>query len=437
MGSVAFMILSITVQPTTTGLDYPFSLWFSLSVLPFVFAVASLFLSPWLHKRKLQTEQLIEPGSDLIKLIEKVARKQGLNRAPKIYLINSKRLACHTFGLRSNDARIVISEGLRELLSTEELESIISHEIAHIRNRDMWFLNWGKIFKKAMKYWAIAFLVLAFLMSIIRAWRVDVWIDFSYRYLFLLLLWIIIPVISINSASRVGESLADARVLLSLEDCAPLTSAMRKVSKWIYLNSLLSGLTKRKIIGFLHDICRLVWVPRPIAKYTIMSSPPMSQRFKDLIEKKYLVGNKLLLPSKETSIYAGLLAVYFLIFPTLLQSWGIRELPSEIMILLPLIIVVFLNTFSLKYSPYSLLFRESVDREYISFLIGMFARNVLAWVIFVSVNWLIFFSMRAIIYGELEILALSGLLFLFVLYSLLSCIFSLFYLIFRRFVVRH
>jgi Zn-dependent protease with chaperone function len=435
IGSVTFMILSITVQPMTLGSEYPFSLWLSLSVLPLIFAVASLFLSPWLHERKLQMEQLVEPDSELVNLVEETTRKQGLNRAPKIYLMNSKRPVCHVFGLRSRDARIVISEGLREL-SSEEMESIISHEIAHIRNRDMWFLNWGKIFKKAMKYWAVAFLILAFSMSIIRDWTVDVWIDFSYRYLFLLLSWVIVPIISINSVSRVGESLADARASLSLGDCTHFMSAIRKISKSTYLDGLLTRLTRRKTARILWDFCRFAWVPRRVAKYTIMSSPPISERFTDLKRKRYVVGNKLLLPSKETSIYAGLFAVYFLICTSLLPFWGISQSPLEVTIILPLAIVLLLNTFALKYSSWQRLFEGPPDREYRSFLVGLFTRNLLSWGSFAFTIWLMFFSVRAIAYGELEVFALSGLLFLFVLYSLLSWLFSFLYLIFRRFITR-
>ncbi|MDP4084956.1 MAG: zinc metalloprotease HtpX [Bacillota bacterium] len=56
---------------------------------------------------------------------------------PKIYLINDKSPNAFATGISPNNSAVAVTIGLIELLSREELEGVIAHEISHIKNYDI------------------------------------------------------------------------------------------------------------------------------------------------------------------------------------------------------------------------------------------------------------------------------------------------------------
>jgi Zn-dependent protease with chaperone function len=58
-------------------------------------------------------------------------------RFPWFGIIDDGAPAAFTYGHRPNNARVVISRGLIELLTPEELEAVVAHELGHARNWDM------------------------------------------------------------------------------------------------------------------------------------------------------------------------------------------------------------------------------------------------------------------------------------------------------------
>ena len=73
---------------------------------------------------------------ELYNIAENLAITAGLPM-PKIYLIREKQLNAFATGRDSKHAVIAVTEGLLEKLDRSELESVISHELSHIGNRDM------------------------------------------------------------------------------------------------------------------------------------------------------------------------------------------------------------------------------------------------------------------------------------------------------------
>ncbi|MEO2117517.1 MAG: zinc metalloprotease HtpX [Methanocaldococcus sp.] len=101
---------------------------------------------PWLHQ-----------------MVERVARKAGLPK-PKVAIIPTMTPNAFATGRNPENAVVAVTEGILKLLSPEELEGVIGHEIAHIKHRDIlistivatlsgaiiyiaeWMLYWGGIF---------------------------------------------------------------------------------------------------------------------------------------------------------------------------------------------------------------------------------------------------------------------------------------------------
>ena len=60
---------------------------------------------------------------------------------PKAYVIESEDLNAFATGRNPENASIAVTTGLVRSLNRQELEGVISHEIAHIKNRDILFMT--------------------------------------------------------------------------------------------------------------------------------------------------------------------------------------------------------------------------------------------------------------------------------------------------------
>jgi len=72
---------------------------------------------------------------EIVTIVENIAVKLGLP-TPKVYSINEEALNAFATGRDPKHSYIVLTKGLINKLEKAELEGVIAHEIAHIRNRD-------------------------------------------------------------------------------------------------------------------------------------------------------------------------------------------------------------------------------------------------------------------------------------------------------------
>lgn len=73
---------------------------------------------------------------DLYRTVENLAIAAGLP-TPKVYLINDSALNAFATGRNPQHAVICVTTGLRSLLTKQELEGVISHELSHVGNFDI------------------------------------------------------------------------------------------------------------------------------------------------------------------------------------------------------------------------------------------------------------------------------------------------------------
>jgi heat shock protein HtpX len=80
--------------------------------------------------------QEVGPSHPLYQLTERLARAAGLPM-PKVYVIPDPSPNAFATGRDPQHAAVAATEGIMKVLSQPELEGVIAHELAHVKNRDI------------------------------------------------------------------------------------------------------------------------------------------------------------------------------------------------------------------------------------------------------------------------------------------------------------
>ena len=106
----------------------------------------------WTMRVRWVTEQE-EP--ELHRTVEELARQARIPK-PKVGISALSIPNAFAYGRSQGDARVVVTEGVRQLLSRNELKAVLGHEVSHVKHRDMvvitilsvvplilWYIAWG------------------------------------------------------------------------------------------------------------------------------------------------------------------------------------------------------------------------------------------------------------------------------------------------------
>ena len=113
-------------------------------ILAFVLAGVMNFVSYWFSDKLVlkmyRAREVTE--SDIPKLYRAIkqvvqADLDGQMPMPRVYLIPNKAPNAFATGRSRKHAAVAATEGLLEILTDAELEGVMAHELAHIKNRDM------------------------------------------------------------------------------------------------------------------------------------------------------------------------------------------------------------------------------------------------------------------------------------------------------------
>ncbi len=69
-------------------------------------------------------------------MVERLATRAGLPM-PRVYIIPDESPNAFATGRNPEHAAVAATEGILRILSTEELEGVMAHELAHVKNRDI------------------------------------------------------------------------------------------------------------------------------------------------------------------------------------------------------------------------------------------------------------------------------------------------------------
>ncbi len=86
-----------------------------------------------------------EQSPRLYNIVENLCISRGIP-VPGLQIIESDALNAYASGLKEGQYRIAITRGLLEVLTNAEIESVLAHELTHIRNRDVQLMVVAVIF---------------------------------------------------------------------------------------------------------------------------------------------------------------------------------------------------------------------------------------------------------------------------------------------------
>ena len=111
-------------------------------VIAMIFSIASTWGSYYysdkivlgLNKARPATE---EENLRLVNILEALVVSSGLNTMPKLYIVEDSQPNAFATGRNPENAVICVTTGLLKKLEYYELEGVIAHELAHIKNYDI------------------------------------------------------------------------------------------------------------------------------------------------------------------------------------------------------------------------------------------------------------------------------------------------------------
>lgn len=131
----AFVILIFIL----TGAPVIYGILISIIILILQFLISPIATDVsmrWFYKAKFNYDM-----PDYLKnFIGEVCKKYNM-KYPRIGYIDDGAPNAFTYGHTKNDARIVLTRGLFELLSEEEVKCVVAHELGHATHYDMLFMT--------------------------------------------------------------------------------------------------------------------------------------------------------------------------------------------------------------------------------------------------------------------------------------------------------
>ena len=107
----------------------------SVIVIPIQIFTAKWAILAMSRGRKVNMEDPKERRA--MQLLEGIAVSAGLSRTPDLYIIPSNTPNAFASGLSERDAFVALTQGLLDMMTEQELEGVIGHEVGHIIHRDI------------------------------------------------------------------------------------------------------------------------------------------------------------------------------------------------------------------------------------------------------------------------------------------------------------
>ena len=109
-------------------------------IIAFLFAVILNFGSYWYSDKivlKIYRAKEVSPNEapNLHRIVDGLVMKAGMPK-PKVYIVESSMPNAFATGRNPEHAAVAATTGILELLSYEEIEGVLAHELAHVKNRD-------------------------------------------------------------------------------------------------------------------------------------------------------------------------------------------------------------------------------------------------------------------------------------------------------------
>jgi len=132
-----------------------------------IFALGMNFISYWFSDkivlRMYKAKQVTEAEApDLYSIVRSLVQKAGMPM-PKVYMMDQEQPNAFATGRNPNHAAVAVTTGIMRILTREELQGVIGHELSHIKNRDILISTIAATIAGAISYlaqmaqWAMIF----------------------------------------------------------------------------------------------------------------------------------------------------------------------------------------------------------------------------------------------------------------------------------------
>jgi heat shock protein HtpX len=110
-------------------------------LIAFVFAIGTNAFAYWNSDKMVLRMHDAEPvtranAPELYEMVGRLAERAGLPM-PKVYLVRSEQPNAFATGRNPENAAVAATTGILQILDRDELEGVIAHELAHVKNRDI------------------------------------------------------------------------------------------------------------------------------------------------------------------------------------------------------------------------------------------------------------------------------------------------------------
>ena len=110
-------------------------------ILAFGFALIMNAVSYWYSDKIVLRMYRAQPvseaeGPELHALVQRLTREAGLPM-PKLYVIPNEMPNAFATGRNPQNAAVAVTQGMMRILGRDEVEGVIAHELAHVKNRDI------------------------------------------------------------------------------------------------------------------------------------------------------------------------------------------------------------------------------------------------------------------------------------------------------------
>lgn len=131
------------------------------------FAIVMNFFAYWFSDKMALAMSGAKPVSEteapeLHSIVANLAVRAGIPK-PKVYIAPQETPNAFATGRNPSHAAVAVTQGLLRILSRDELEGVLAHELAHIKNRDILISSIAAVFAGAISYlanmaqWALIF----------------------------------------------------------------------------------------------------------------------------------------------------------------------------------------------------------------------------------------------------------------------------------------
>ena len=133
-----------------TDISVSFALLISIIIIVLQFLISPA-INDFVFKHFYKVQWNVELPDYLKNFITESCENHNM-KYPKIGFINDGSPNAFTYGRTKNDARVVITRGILELLSEEEVKSVVAHELGHANHYDMLFMTFAQIVPLVLYY---------------------------------------------------------------------------------------------------------------------------------------------------------------------------------------------------------------------------------------------------------------------------------------------